>query len=109
MKIDIHIKPPMLQKVNILIAKLTFNYNKRDRIDFSIIQQIALKFARKQFSLLGKDKSKAYKISIEYYEAEALERKLRFKANFEWEMHQLADDDYHLLIEFCGFLNQKIA
>lgn len=109
MKIDIHIKPPMLQKVNILIAKLTFNYSKRDRIDLSIIKQIAVKFARKSFSLLGKDKSKAYKISIEYYEAEVLERKLRFKANLEWEIDRLADEDYYLIIEFCGFLNQKIA
>ena len=109
MKIEIHIKPPMLQKVNILIAKLTFSYNKQDRIDLSIIKQIALKFARKSFSLLGKDKSKTYKISIGYHEAEVLERKLRFRANLEHEMHQLADDDYHLLIQFCGFLNQKIA
>ena len=109
MKIDIHIKPPMLQKVNILISKLTFNYSKQDRIDLSIIKQIAVKFARKSFSLLGKDKSKAYKISIEYYEAEVLERKLRFRANLEHEMRHLADEDYYSLIEFCGFLNQKIA
>ena len=98
----------MLNKVNVLISKLQFDYDKQSKIDMSIIKEIALKFARKSFSLLGKDKSKEYKITIEFHQAEALERNLRFRANLEYEMHQLDSSDYYMLMYFINYLHKNV-
>ena len=107
--IEINITPPILNKVILLLSRLDFNFDKQSKIDQSIIREILLKFARKSFSLLGKDKTKSYKITVSYYQAEAMERKLRFKANFDYERHQLNDDDFFDLTNFYNYLNQKIA
>ncbi|HEX8575349.1 MAG TPA: hypothetical protein VF677_03565 [Flavobacterium sp.] len=109
MKVEIFIKPPVLNRVNILLSKLQFENTTEGKIQLSIAKTVALQFARKSFSLLGKDKSKQYKITVEYHEAELLERKLRFKANLDRELLQLDQDDYYLIINFCNYLNQKLT
>lgn len=109
MKIEIKIKPPTLQRVNIIVSQFEFERTKQGKIDHSIAQNIALKLARKQFTLLGKAKSKEYKITLEYYEAELLERKIRFKSNLNYESLLLNQQDFYALIAFCNDLHQKIA
>ncbi len=107
--ISFFIKPKELNTVNIIISKLQFNDDVKGKIDLSICKAVALKLARKSFSLLGKDKAKHYKITIEYHEAELLERKIRYKANLDYETHQLSENDFFDLTNFYNDLNQKLA
>lgn len=109
MKIEIKIKPSTLQKVNIIVSQFEFDRTKQGKIEHSIAQNTALKLARKQFTLLGKDKSKKYKITLEYFEAELLERKIRFKSNLNYESLLINQQEFYSLIAFCNDLHQKLA
>lgn len=108
MKIEVQIKPDTLQLVNIAVSKMTFTHDKEGRIDWSIAQIVGLKLARKQFSLLGKDKSKEYKISFQFFEAHLLEKKLRIMLKYG-DLPYAETDNYISILNFCNELHQKMT
>lgn len=109
MKVEILIKPPMLSRVNTLLARTQFENDTSGRVDLSIAMAVSIKLARKSLSFFGKDKTKAYKITLAYHEAELLERKLRFRAQCDYEMHYgLSKEEYLIINEFCNHLHQKL-
>ncbi len=108
MKIDVQIKPDTLQLVNIAVSKMRFNQDKEGRIDWSIAQILAVKLARKQFSLLGKDKSKFYKLSFHFFEAHLLEKKIRLMLN-HGDLRYAESNNRNTLFNFCNDLHQKMT
>lgn len=109
MTIEIKIRPSLLQLVNVLFSKIRFHQDKKGFIDKSIATVLAIKLARKQFSLLGKDKKKEYKITLQFFEAELLERKIREELQNQYESLNIPEPGYLIVNEFCNQLHQKMT
>jgi hypothetical protein len=109
MIVEVTIRPSLLQLVNILFSKIRFYQNKQGYIDKSIATNLAVKLAKKQFSLLGKDRSKDYKLSLHYHDAELLERKIRAELQNQYESLNISEAEYLIVNEFCNKLHQKMT
>lgn len=109
MTIELEIRPSTLQLVNILFSKIRFYQDKKGYIDKSIATPLAIKLAKKQFSLLGKKKGKDYKITLYFHEAELLERKIRDELQNQYDSLNISEVEYLIVNEFCNKLHQKMT
>ncbi len=107
--VELKIRPSLLHTVNCLFQKIQFQRTKQGRIDKSIATQLAIKLARKQFSLLGKDTSKNFKLILNYHDAELLERKLREQNEIEYQSLSISYSEWIIVNEYCNKIAQKIA